>query len=219
MTRSRPPQAPPSPEDGAGVRVVRKPPVPRARWLPWGAAVLVVTGIAMAWWLLAPGPGNSASAATVQAGVGGAASAASPPAAGSPRPGPVSEYEAMNGKDANDLASYFKPGDPEPTGAELIEALQQAGVRTGIGAFNPPGTSPPLAGLAVPDDFRLPPGYARHHQVTDQGVPIEPILVFSPGFALHDAQGRPIAMPANGVVPPALAPPGLPLRPVVIPSP
>ncbi|NDK39072.1 hypothetical protein DT603_09490 [Pseudoxanthomonas gei] len=181
--------------------------------------MLVVAGFATAWWLLAPGASNGASAATVQAGVGGAASATSDPAAGSPQSGPVSEYQAMSGKDPNDLASYFKPGDPEPTGAELIEALQHAGVRTGIGAFNPPGTSPPLAGLAVPDDFRLPLGYARHHQVTDQGVPIEPILVFSPGFILRDAQGRPIAMPANGVVPPELAPPGLPLRPVVIPSP
>ena len=125
----------------------------------------------------------------------------------------------MSGKDPDDLASYFKPGDPEPTGAELIEALQHAGVRTGIGAFNPPGTSPPLVGLAVPDDLQLPSGYARHHQVTDQGVPIEPILVFSPGFTLYDAQGKPIPMPANGVVPPELAPPGMPLRRVRIPSP
>lgn len=125
----------------------------------------------------------------------------------------------MPSKDPDDLAAYFRPGDPEPTGAEVITALQQAGVRTGLGAFNPPGTSPPLDGLAVPPGFELPPGYVRHHQVTDEGVPIEPILMFSPDFTLHDAQGRPIPMPANRVVPPGLAPPGMPVRLVRIGKP
>ncbi|MGL6290349.1 MAG: hypothetical protein ACRC2H_06655 [Silanimonas sp.] len=114
--------------------------------------------------------------------------------------------------DPDDLASYFRPGDPVPSTANLIKALNDAGVRTGIAAFNPPGTSPPLEGLAVPADFELPPGYVRHHQVSDDGVPIEPILMFSPDLVLRDAQGRPIALPANRVVPPGLAPPGLPLR-------
>lgn len=118
----------------------------------------------------------------------------------------------MPSNDPNDLAGYFKPGDPEPTGAEVITALNESGVHTGIGAFNPPGTSPPLAGLAVPEDFPLPNGYARHHQVTDEGVPIEPILMFVPGFTLRDPQGRLIALPANRVVPPGLAPLGFPLR-------
>ena len=125
----------------------------------------------------------------------------------------------MPSNDPDDLAGYFQPGDPEPTGAEVITALQQAGVRTGLGAFNPPGTSPPLEGLAVPADFPLPEGYVRHHQVTDEGVPIEPILMFSPDFTLFDAQGRPIAMPADRVVPPGLAPPGLPLRRVRVGKP
>ena len=125
----------------------------------------------------------------------------------------------MPSNDPDDLAAYFQPGDPEPTGAEVIKALQQAGVRTGLGAFNPPGTSPPLAGLAVPADFKLPEGYVRHHQVTDEGVPIEPILMFSPDFTLYDAQGRPIAMPASRIVPPELAPPGLPLRRIRVESP
>lgn len=119
---------------------------------------------------------------------------------------------SMRSNDPNDLAAQFRPGDPEPTGEELIAALHASGVRTGLGAFNPPGTSPPLTGLAVPPDFQLPDGYARHHQVTDEGVPIEPILMFAPGFTLRDAQGRLIALPANRVVPPALAPAGFPVR-------
>jgi hypothetical protein len=114
--------------------------------------------------------------------------------------------------DPDDLASYFRPGDPVPSTANLIKALNEAGVRTGIAAFNPPGTSPPLEGLAVPADFELPPGYVRHHQATDEGETIEPILMFSPDLVLRDAQGRPIPLPANRVVPPELAPPGLPRR-------
>jgi hypothetical protein len=121
--------------------------------------------------------------------------------------------------DPNDLANYFRPGDPVPTGAELIGALHDVGIHTGIGAFNPPGTSPPLEGLAVPEGFDLPEGYVRHHQSTDEGVAIEPILMFAPDVTLHDASGRPIAMPANRVVPIDLAPPGLPVRWVHIPRP
>jgi len=64
----------------------------------------------------------------------------------------------------------------------------------------------------VPEDYELPEGYVRHYQSTDDGVAIEPILMFAPDFTLHDAGGRPIAMPENRVVPPELAPPGLPPR-------
>lgn len=121
--------------------------------------------------------------------------------------------------DPNDLASYIRPGDPEPTAAELIHALREAGETGGIAAFNPPGTSPPLPGLAVPEDYPLPPGYVRHHQVTDDGEPIEPILMFAPDHVMHNAQGQVIPLPENRVVPPELAPPGLPIRQVEIPPP
>lgn len=119
--------------------------------------------------------------------------------------------------DANDIATYVSPGDPEPTAAELIRALRASGEHGGIAAFNPPGTSPPLPGLAVPDDFELPPGYVRHHQATDDGQTIEAILMYSPDYRFLDADGREIAIPEDRVVPPELAPPGLPLRLVDIP--
>ena len=64
--------------------------------------------------------------------------------------------------------------------AEVIDRLHQAGVYGGLGAFSPPGTRPPLVGLAVPEDFVLPEGYVRHYQATDDGQRIEPILMFSP---------------------------------------
>ena len=121
--------------------------------------------------------------------------------------------------DANDIATYVSPTDPEPTAAELIKALRDSGDHGGIAAFNPPGTSPPLKGLAVPEDFVLPPGYVRHHQVTDAGEPIEAILMFSPDHVFRDAAGNPIAVPEDRVVPPEMAPPGLPLREIEIPPP
>ncbi|MBI2396542.1 MAG: hypothetical protein HYV17_02010 [Xanthomonadales bacterium] len=122
-------------------------------------------------------------------------------------------------QDPDDLAAYFSPGDAEPTMAELIEALNDAGVREGIAAFNPPGTSPLLRGIAVPPEFQLPPGYVRHHQVTDQGEDIEPILMFAPEVQFFDEHGQPITIPEDRVVPPELAPPGLPIRSIDLPDP
>jgi len=119
--------------------------------------------------------------------------------------------------DPNDIASYISPTDPVPTATEVIQALHDMGDHTGIGAFNPPGTSPPLRGLAVPENFELPPGYVRHHQVTDEGEPLEPILMFSPDGEIVDATGRAIRIPDDRVVPPDMAPPGLPIREITIP--
>ncbi len=120
---------------------------------------------------------------------------------------------------ADDLASVIVPGTPVPTMGEVIEGLHKAGIRTGLGAFNPPGTSPPLVGLAVPEDFALPEGYVRHHQATDDGQPIEPILMYSPDYEFLDAAGNPVAIPADRVVPASDAPAGLPIRQIRIPPP
>jgi hypothetical protein len=120
---------------------------------------------------------------------------------------------------ADDLASVIVPGTPVPTMGEVIEGLHKAGIRTGLGAFNPPGTSPPLVGLAVPEDFALPEGYVRHHQATDDGQPIEPILMYSPDYEFLDAAGNPVAIPADRVVPASHAPAGLPIRQIRIPPP
>lgn len=117
-----------------------------------------------------------------------------------------------------DLSSYVPRGE-KPSMAEVITRLNEAGVHTGLGAFSPPGTRPPLIGLAVPEEFALPPGYVRHHQATDDGQRIEAILMFAPGFQLLDAQQRPVEMPKDRVVPPELAPPGLPIRRIVLPPP
>ncbi|MEQ1514422.1 MAG: hypothetical protein ABL934_17335 [Lysobacteraceae bacterium] len=117
-----------------------------------------------------------------------------------------------------DLADVIPPG-MEPTAAEVIDELHKAGIHSGIGAFNPPGTSPPLIGLAVPEDFELPEGYVRHYQATDDGQRIEPILMYSPDFEFFDSAGRRIEIPADRVVPPGMAPPGLTTRRITVPPP
>ena len=215
MTDSNTPLTPPSSPDGDGVRVITKARTAGRSALPWFCLVAAVVAAILAWRVLAPRPEV---APVVRAQAAPAASPRATPVSNRSAALPRPSAEVPNG-DPNDLANYFRPGDPEPTGAELIEALNDAGIRTGIGAFNPPGTSPPLEGLAVPEDFELPEGYVRHYQSTDEGVAIEPILMFAPDFTLRDASGRPIALPDNRVVPPELAPPGLPPRRVRIPPP
>jgi hypothetical protein len=156
----------------------------------------------------------SSTAPAAAPGTAAAASAASSPAA-MPQ---ISRVRDPNGDLTPDLSDYVNKGE-KPTMGEVIDRLHQAGVHTGLGAFSPPGTRPPLIGLAVPEDFALPEGYVRHYQATDDGERIEPILMFSPDHQFFDAAHRPIAIPVDRVVPPELAPPGLPIRRVVIPAP
>lgn len=151
------------------------------------------------------GAAPSRSAAPAAATAGGAAVHAAPIAEGDNDP-------------TRDLSSYVMRGE-KPTMNQVIERLHQAGIHTGLGAFNPPGTRPNLVGLAVPEDFVLPPGYVRHHQSTDDGQPVEAMLMFAPDAKLFNAAHQPIVLPQNRVVPPELAPPGLPLRYVTIPAP
>lgn len=208
----------PSPPHAGGedVRVLQKPReqgVSSSLWLLLATSVLVLS--ALAWWWTQQ-HAESATRPSAHLTADETPARATLAASSDEALGFATEYDRPSAQarvsDPNDLASYFKPGDAAPSAASVITALHQSGIRTGMGAFNPPGTSPPLEGLAVPEDFVLPEGYVRHHQVTDEGVTIEPILMFSPELTLRDAQGRLIALPANGVVPPELAPPGLPLR-------
>ncbi|MBB5018030.1 hypothetical protein HNQ59_001315 [Chitinivorax tropicus] len=117
-----------------------------------------------------------------------------------------------------DITSFIPKGQV-PTMNEVITRLHQAGIRTGLGAFNPPGTRPPMVGLAVPEGYTLPEGYVRHYQATDDGQRIEPILMFAPDRPFFDANNQPIPIPEDRVVTPELAPPGFPIRRIVIPPP
>jgi len=98
-------------------------------------------------------------------------------------------------------------------GQELyVNQIDSKGDRTGIFAFNPPGTKPIKGGLLVPDGFVLPPGYVRHYQTTDDGEQVGPILMFSPDYHPIGADGKPIELPADLIVSPELAPPDMPLQ-------
>lgn len=209
----------------------------RLRPRPWWLLVAIVVAIAAGTWLVdrrgdpsagtrAPGPAadpGGPAPSRDRAGRAGDGAAGTPQphrarpagvagAAGTPQAGP-------DGVDpTSDLSDYVLPGEA-PTMGEVIGALHARGIRTGLGAFPPPGTSPPVRGLAVPDDFPLPDGYVRHHQVTDDGQRIAPILMFAPDRDSIVVRGVRMPIPPDRIVTPELAPPGLPLRRVVIPSP
>ncbi|MFZ5637287.1 MAG: hypothetical protein ACOY82_11980 [Pseudomonadota bacterium] len=228
--RDRDPPAPPSAPDGDGVRITRHGPGRRREWSYLALALALVGAGAGYLWTridgvssvrddLARAPGASAGTqSTLHADP--ADDPADPGAIrAAPRPGSTHESDPPDPPPGPDELARYVPAGEVPTMKDVIEGLHEAGIRTGLGAFNPPGTSPPLIGLAVPEDFPLPEGYVRHYQATDDGQRIEPILMFSPDFVFHDADGRPIAIPENRVVPPELAPPGLAIRPIVIPPP
>ncbi|MBT9595957.1 MAG: hypothetical protein IV094_08240 [Vitreoscilla sp.] len=197
-------------------------------WRPaWGYALLALALLGGSGWLLLGLPDDTAmeaaaptlpaaASATPPAVWPGAASAASLPAPALAVASAAAPPTAPQPSD--DLAAHVPPGTV-PTMNQVIERLHQAGVRTGLGAFNPPGTRPPLIGLAVPEGFVLPPGYVRHHQATDDGQRIEAILMFDPDHPPPEAAGRPLATPAERVVPAELAPPGLPIRLISLPPP
>jgi len=185
------------------------------------ALVIVAAGLSFLWM----SPSSPADVAANTATPAASASAVVPEwppqatvTAVSPSTRAVPEVREAQGDLTPDLSSYVNRGE-KPTMNEVIERLHQAGVHTGLGAFSPPGTRPPRVGLAVPEDFVLPQGYVRHYQATDDGQRIEPILMFSPDHQILDAANRPIEVPKDGIVPPELAPPGFPIRRIVIPAP
>jgi hypothetical protein len=184
-------------------------------------ALLLVAGSVVALWLLlmpSISETSEASAVATAAAVPPATSGRAVSPATPTQAGPLPRLPEGDADPTPDLKSYVARGD-NPRMSEVIERLHQKGIYTGLGAFSPPGTSPPLMGLAVPEDFVLPKGYVRHHQATDDGQRIEAILMFAPDYQMVDANGQPIPMPANRVVPPELAPQGLPIRRIVIPVP
>lgn len=128
--------------------------------------------------------------------------------------------DASAARVAGQYEAELKGGSEQPDidARDVISALVAAGEKEGIAAFPLPGTNPPKSGIIVPEDFELPEGYVRHYQVTDDGQRLEPILMFSPDYQFVDASGNPIKLPEDLVVPPELAPPGLPLRMLEVPK-
>ncbi len=182
------------------VRVVK--PASGARRAALVAAGLVV--LALVWLLL-----------DVRDDVGGGDDAARP--ASSSQRGDVASRSPSTPRPA-----LGAPGGSDPTvddhagGDEPDVYVNQIepppGEKTGIHLFPPPGTKPIKGGIIVPDGYQLPPGYVRHFQATDDGEPVQAILMFHPDHRPVDADGRPIPLPADRVVPPEMAPPGMPIQ-------
>lgn len=196
-----------------------------------GVVVLVIVAAAVGYRLPGTPTASAQAAAGAVAGSGAGDAAQSVPAGSDVAPRAARSTAAAHagtiaatgtppdGEDPTpDLSDYVLPGEA-PTMAEVIDELHRRGIHSGLGAFQPPGTRPPLLGLEVPADFPLPVGYVRHHQATDDGQRIAAILMFSPDLRFVELRGRRVAVPANRVVPPELAPPGMPLRQVRIPPP
>ena len=170
--------------------------------------------------------GNVASAAGTApaATTAGAPGVAKAPAAASTRA--LTPRRAASHRPSQDPPEEADANEIQPnealrniTAGEYIQALHDAGIYEGIGAFPPPGTSPPLEGIAVPPDYELPEGYVRHFQTTDDGQAIDPILMYSPDYEFLDENGNPVAIPEDRVVPADHAPPGMPVRVIEIPKP
>lgn len=108
---------------------------------------------------------------------------------------------------------------PAPAPAELPAFPEEpSDAPSGIAVFPPLGTDPPKRGILVPEDFELPEGYVRHHQATDDGESLPAILMFHPDYQWLDENGVAIALPEDLIVPPELAPPGLPIQLLEIPA-
>ena len=112
------------------------------------------------------------------------------------------------------------PPAAAPPQDELPAAQQEAGddEATGLALFPPPGTQALQRGIIVHEGFELPPGYVRHYQATDDGERVPAILMFHPDFKLVDENGRPVPLPADRIVPPEMAPPGMPIQMLEVPD-
>lgn len=209
--------------DADGVRIVQHGGARRVVTLGVAAIVLVVLVTAATMLLLdrvatvPPAPGTQPPPAPMAPAASMAP--AVPPGVASPAPAAPRDVRPRRKRSERKAAAAAAAKDGEEIDArDVIPMLQAAGEREGIAAFPVPGTDPPKAGLVVPDDFVLPEGYVRHFQATDDGERLPPILMFHPDYDFVDASGNVVALPDDGVVPPELAPPGLPLDPLELPD-
>ncbi|NTX52255.1 hypothetical protein [Myxococcus sp. CA039A] len=179
-----------------------------ARWLVGGALVFTVLCIALSAWL---------SASDVEVEDTPYVEAPPPPVTA---PEPVVARAPVRRPPAKEpLLGDSTPvmGEPTAPPAPATEPDVPSSGPTGIQLYRP-GTKPLKRGLVVPEGFELPPGYVRHYQSTDEGERVEAILMFHPDHQPVDANGQPLEIPENRVVPEELAPPGMPVRMLELPK-
>lgn len=218
-----------------GVRVLRK----RRPWSwrrgAFAGGIVAIVAISVGWWRFSPlggldVPPGFEPVENANQGIGASAGGVPGPEAsqasgrrlrvrlGGSGEGPVADVKP--GPGTGQTSAEHTPvvqQKPEEAGQDVDTDTTEEGV-SGIALFPPPGTNPPKSGLIVPDDFDLPPGYVRHYQVTDDGKPLPPILMFHPDAELYDEEGNRIPLPPDLVVPPELAPPGFPKEILQVPE-
>ena len=193
--------------DAAGVRLVEAPAVRRAaQLLLLGAALICLVAAGAIVVIRLPHP-------AVQSAPGGGVPdlAATRPSPDPSRPPLASRVKALR---ITRPAPAPPPaaGRPELEAKDVIPGLIASGETGGIAVFPLPGTKPVKRGIVVPEDFALPEGYVRHYQMTDDGRQLPPILMFHPDYQFVDERGAPVPLPEDRVVPPDMAPSGLPIR-------
>lgn len=178
-----------------------------SRFLLSSACALLAVAAAALWlWRGGPPPGPSQSPAAAPSSGHSAGSAPS-----RPRPSSAPAQPAPAAAPA-----------PDSTGEDDADAVPAApsaeAAHEGINAFPAPGTKRIKVGIVVPEGFELPAGYARHYQTTDKGEMLPAILTYNMLNPPLDAQGRPVDLPEDGIVPADRAPPGLPVEMLHVPD-
>lgn len=206
-----------------GVKIVATPGVRKSVWLVAAAIALVALAA-----LLLVRVGAEQVAADV------VASPAKPPkssavmTAAATREQATKPLAARHARRTAAPAAQSPPPDAAPAqGAQPVEppsredapfSLGKPGETSGIKLFPAMGTKPTKIGIVVPDDFELPEGYVRHFQASADGELLPAILLFHPDYEWVDDAGEPIPLPPDRVVPPELAPPGMPIEMLEVPS-
>ncbi|HEY8210374.1 MAG TPA: hypothetical protein VIG99_22985 [Myxococcaceae bacterium] len=171
----------------------------KPRWMLVGGGLLFAAVLALVLWLqyapveALPPPPLPPEAAPVPV----APSARRPPSAPVPTSPPLT-------------VTPIQPPPPPPPQADQGPS--------GLAAFPPPGTKKIKRGIIVPEGYELPPGYVRHYQSTDDGRRLPAILMFHPLHTPRGLDGQPIPITPDRIVPPELAPKGMPIQMMVSPD-
>jgi hypothetical protein len=209
--------------DDDGVRTVETPRPRRVLWLIGLAVALPVAATIVAILVIRTLPNGHAVARVAEPAV---PDEPLPAAQAAPRAAPTAKPLAAVAAPLRPVRRAEQPkAVPTPAEEKLelsardaIPALIAAGETGGITVFPLPGTKPIKRGLLVPDDFELPEGYVRHYQATDDGERVPAILMFHPDYDFVDDRGEPVTVPEDRVVPPELAPRGLPIEMLEVPE-
>ncbi len=194
--------------DRDGVTRIQKSRSSHGTWIVGLALGFTVLCMLASVWLLAPSLPTGDTTSAPIARRAGSTPAAEPPPTRSQAPLPVPRPAIQTL-----AASPTPPSEPTPE-AQTPGPSEPA---EGLHLYRP-GTRPLKQGLVVPEGFKLPDGYMRHYQSTDNGEQLKPILTFRDDYTPVDAKGRPLELPSNRVVPPELAPPGMPIEVLELPA-